>query len=93
MLTQKSTISQICAYFTIASTTLHLEELPVKLARKLPLYPIPVILIAQLAVDSVYQGQGVGSTCLINAMKHAYEANHQIPAYAIVVDAIDNEVK
>lgn len=93
VLTQKSNISQICAYFTIASTTLQHEELPIKLAKKLPLYPIPVILIAQLAVDSEYQGQGVGSTCLISAMKYAYEANHQIPAYAIVVDAIDNEVK
>ena len=93
MLTQKSNISQICAYFTIASTTLHHEELPIKLAKKLPLYPIPVILIAQLAGDSEYQGLGVGSACLISAMRYAYEANHRIPAYAIVVDAIDNEVK
>ncbi len=50
----------IRAFYTIAPSTLCRETLPAAMAKKLPHYPIPVFLIAQLAVHKEYQGRGLG---------------------------------
>lgn len=92
VLTHKCELSKICAYLTLANTTVDHSDLPSALAKKLPRYPVPVILIAQLAVDVNFQKKGLGSASLLSAIKYAYEANHQIPAYAVVVDALNDEV-
>ena len=85
-------MSNICAYFILAVTSVNHRELPEELAKKLPHYPVPVILLGQLAVDVEYQGAGLGSFCLISAIKYAYVTNNQIPVYAVVVDALNDGV-
>ena len=55
--------------------------------------PIPVILLGQLAVDTNYQGRGLGSDLLIDAAKRVLTAADLVGARAIVVQALDEEVK
>ena len=55
--------------------------------------PIPVILLGQLAVDTDYQGRGLGSDLLIDAGKRALTAADVIGARAIVVQAFDEDAK
>lgn len=78
----------IRAFYTIAPSTLCRETLPAAMAKKLPHYPIPVFLIAQLAVHKEYQGRGLGKFTLIKAMEHLWEINAHMRAYAIVVDCL-----
>lgn len=84
---------EICAYYTLSHTEIKRDLLPDTLAKKLPRYPIPVILIAQLAVHAKLQGQGLGKTTLICALEHAFRINHHLPSYAVVVDALDEQVQ
>jgi GNAT superfamily N-acetyltransferase len=83
----------ICAFYTIAPSSIKRETLPKKLAKKLPYYPVPVFLIAQLAVNSDYQGKGLGKITLIKALEHLWQINAQMAAYAIIVDCLNNNVK
>ena len=82
-----------CAYYTLTHTEKKREVLPDALAKKLPRYPIPVILIAQLAVHTNFQGKGLGKTTLICALEHAFLINQHLPSYAVVVDALDAQVQ
>ena len=83
----------ICAYYTLSHTQIEREALPPALAKKLPRYPVPVMLIAQLAVHNDAQGQGLGKVTLIQALRHCLEINAHLPSYAVVVDALDEGVQ
>lgn len=81
----------ICAFYTLAHTEIERESLPASLARKLPRYPVPVMLLAQLAVHKELQRRGLGKTALICALRQCLAIHAHLPSYAVVVDAISSE--
>lgn len=78
----------ICAFYSIAPGSICRDTLPKALVKKLPRYPIPVFLIAQLAVHREFQGEGLGKICLVNALKYLWEINAHMRVYAIIVDCL-----
>jgi len=83
----------ICAFYTITVSSISRETLPAVLAKKLPCYPLPVFLLAQLAVHSEYQGKGLGKITLINALEYFCKVNVHITAYAVIVDCLNDSAK
>ncbi|MCH7696990.1 MAG: GNAT family N-acetyltransferase [Proteobacteria bacterium] len=83
----------ICAFYTIAPSSINREDLPQELAKKLPHYPVPVFLLAQLAVHHEYHKQGLGEITLVKSLKYFVEINFHLRAYAIIVDCIDKEAE
>ena len=83
----------ICAFYTIAPGSIKRNTLPEKLAKKLPHYPIPVFLLAQLAVHSNEQKYGLGKITLIKALKHLYNINSHMRAFAIIVDCLNQQAE
>ncbi len=79
----------ICSYFTVAPSSIKKTSLPAKQAKKLPHYPVPVFLLAQLAVHKDYQGQNLGKITLIKALEFLWKINSQMCAFAIVVDCLN----
>ena len=57
-----------------------------------PHFPIPIALLARLAVDVTSQGQGVGATLLRDALSRVQAASAQVAVSAVVVHAIDEQV-
>lgn len=82
----------ICAFFTVAPSSIKRQSLPGKLAKKLPHYPLPVFLIAQLAINKNYQGKGFGKITLIKALEYLWRVHSQMAAYAIIVDCLNGNV-
>lgn len=83
----------ICAFYSIAPSSISRETLPVQLAKKLPNYPIPVFLLAQLAMDKQFHGQGLGKISLIHALKYLWQVNQYMKAYAVVVDCLTDSAQ
>lgn len=83
------TKSPIAAYYTLASSTVSREEIPSD--KSLPGYPVPVILLARLAIDEGFQGQGLGEKTLITALrKSVVLTNTGLPSLGVVVDVLDD---
>jgi GNAT superfamily N-acetyltransferase len=83
---------QVAAYYTLAHQTLVREELPDP--SRLPRYPVPVILLAQLGIDQRFRRQGLGAKTLVYALRHAYQiANNPkgLPAMGVVLDVLDHD--
>jgi GNAT superfamily N-acetyltransferase len=85
--------SPICAFYTITAATIERSTLPRLLAKKLPHYPVPVLLIGQLAVHTSCAGLGLGKITLIAALKRLAQINEHMPAYAVIVDCLDEEAE
>ncbi len=85
-------IDSIAGYYTLAATAIRLAELPPEITKKLPKYPlVPATLLGRLAVDQRYQGQGVGSFLLMDALRRSF--NSEIASMAVVVDAKDDKAR
>ena len=61
----------VLGYYTLASGSLSFAHLPAKISKKMPKHPIPVILLARLAVDQTMQGKGLGRGLLMDALHRA----------------------
>src|SRR4051794_241374 len=77
---------RVCGYDTLASGAVAFEKLPEASARKLPKHPVPVVLLARLAVDQAVQGQGLGEALLIDALRRCLELADKLGIHAVEVD-------
>ncbi len=84
---------RVLGYYTLASGAVSSADLPEKAAKKLPQHPIPVVLLARLAVDQSVQGQGLGGALLRDALRRCLSLGDQVGVHAVEVDAIDEEAK
>ncbi len=84
---------QVRGYYTLACGAVAFEHLPEKTARKLPRHPIPVVLLAQLAVDQSAQGQGLGERLLMDALQRALRLADQLGIHSVEVDALDEQAQ
>jgi ribosomal protein S18 acetylase RimI-like enzyme len=86
--------SEIIGYYTLSATSILLDDLPDKIAKKLPKYPqVPATLLGRLAVDSRYQGRGYGEILILDALRRSLNAAAVVASYAVVVDAIDEHAR
>jgi GNAT superfamily N-acetyltransferase len=53
-------------------------------------FPIPVAILARLAIDTRSQGQGLGARLLDDALKRVCRAAEEVAVRAVVVHAIDD---
>lgn len=80
---------RIAGYYTLATASLLLADLPASTGKKLPRYPtVPTVRMGRLAVDQAFKGQGLGGALLADALHRT--ARSEIAAYALMVDAKDD---
>lgn len=79
----------VVAYYTLSITTVYRKSFP---TQSLPRYPIPVTLLARLAIDTRFQKQKLGTKTLIYALRHAAQLNELgLTTYGLVLDVLDEE--
>lgn len=80
---------RLAGFYTLASASVLLGDLPEKYTKTLPRYPsVPAVRMGRLAVDETFKGQGLGGALLADAFIRAFRSD--IAAYALVVDAKDD---
>src|SRR6266550_4603857 len=64
----------VVGYYTLAAASARREETPARVAKGLAAHPVPVILLARLAVDGSEKGKGLGAGLLRDALLRAVQA-------------------
>ncbi len=82
----------VLGYYALASGSVNRQDAVSKVSRNSP-DPVPVILLARLAVDLRYSGQGLGRGLLKDAFLRAYAAAEHIGVRAMVVHALDEQAR
>jgi GNAT superfamily N-acetyltransferase len=88
-----STNEDVAGYFTLAYGSVEPQKAPARLAKGLAHHQIPVMLLARLAVDKRFKGQGLGKELLRDAMLRTLNAAEIAGLRAIIVDAKDQTAK
>lgn len=84
---------KILGYYALAAASIEPVEAPRRVAKGLARHPIPVILLARLAVDRSQQRKGLGAALLKDALLRAVSAAAEIGARAVLVHAKDDEAR
>ena len=83
----------IAGYYTLAVGQVTLENAPERLKKGLAKHPVPIMLLARLAVDHRWRGQGVGKSLLRDAMQRTLQAADIAGIRAFAVHAKDEEAR
>ncbi|HKE23534.1 MAG TPA: GNAT family N-acetyltransferase [Bryobacteraceae bacterium] len=83
----------VIGYHTLDVGQVSREEVPERLAKGLARHPIPIMLLARLAVDRRWHGQGVGKALLKDAMQRTLQAADIAGIRAFAVHAKDEEAR
>jgi predicted N-acetyltransferase YhbS len=76
-------------YALLAGQLAHHEATPENSEGLSRRFPIPVAILARLAVDLGQQGQGIGAALLNDALVRIVQASEQVAVRAVVVHAVD----
>jgi predicted N-acetyltransferase YhbS len=83
----------VVGYYSLTVSSVERRDCPPGITAEMPPYPIPVILLARLAVDRMEQGRGLGGALLKDAFYRTVSAAEIVGARAVLVHAIDTHAK
>src|SRR5258708_3013416 len=83
----------VVGYYSISAGSVAIEESAARIAKGLARHPIPIILLARLAVDKSEQGSGLGKALLKDALARIAQAADIVGARAVLVHAIDEAAR
>jgi GNAT superfamily N-acetyltransferase len=83
----------LVGYYTLAVGHVTLEHAPERMKKGLAKHPIPIMLLARLAVDRRWQGRGLGSALLRDAMQRTLQAADIAGIRALAVHAKDDQAR
>lgn len=78
---------KIAAFYTLSAFAVLPQDLPAKLAAKLPRLPVPVTLLGRMAVDHTHSGRRLGEFVLLHALQRALRSSADVSSWAVVVDS------
>lgn len=83
----------VVGYYALAYGSVTREEAPERIARGLARHPVPVVLLARLAVDVRERGKGLGAALMKDALLRIEQAADIAGARAVLVHAINDEAR
>lgn len=83
----------VLGYYSLAAGSVTHDDATERIKKGQARHPIPVILLARLAVDQSLQGKGIGPALLKDALLRAASAADTVGARALLVHAQDDNAK
>jgi GNAT superfamily N-acetyltransferase len=80
----------VIGFYTLAVGEVAYDDAPDRLRKGLARHPVPVMVLARLAVDRRWQGKGIGSGLLKDAVRRTMQAADIAGIRALVVHAKDD---
>lgn len=82
----------VIGYYALASGAVALAQAPGRLRRNMP-EPVPVAVLARLAVQANFQGRGLGSALFRDAVMRVLNAAEAIGIRGLLVHALSEDAK
>jgi len=83
----------VAGYYTLVVGQVEYDAAPPRLTKGLARRPVPIMLLARLAVATSWQGKGLGSGLLKDAMQRTLQAADIAGIRAFAVHAKDDEAR
>jgi GNAT superfamily N-acetyltransferase len=83
----------VVGYYTLAAGSVSREETPQRVGQGLARYPVPITLLARLAVDLGEQGRGLGAALLKDAVLRTAQAAEIVGSRALLIHAKDDRAR
>ncbi len=83
----------VVAYYSLAASSVEPAAASGRVAKGQGRQPIPVVLLARLAVHLTEQGRGLGGRMLLEALARSAEAAEVIGVRAVLVHAVDERAR
>lgn len=94
VLSPTDTPTKVSGYYTLSSLSLELTDIPERLRKRFPKYPlVPTTLLGRLARSLDHKGQEFGEHLLLDALDRAQRAAESIGSHAVVVDPLSGKAK
>lgn len=93
VLVESKAPERILGYYTLSAAEIACSLLDERERRKLPRYPVPCFRLGRLACRADEQGRGLGKRLLACAIDRCLIARAHVAAYALTVDAKDDNAK
>lgn len=84
---------KVIGYYSLAVGAVAHSQAPTRMVKGLARHPVPVMLLARLAVDKESKGKGLGVALLHDALARTLQAADIAGIRAIIVHAKDNEAR
>jgi GNAT superfamily N-acetyltransferase len=84
---------EVVGYYTLVVGQVEYTDAPEHLTKDLARHPVPIMLLARLAIAGSWQGKGLGSGLLKDAMLRTLQAADFAGIRAFAVHAKDDEAK
>jgi GNAT superfamily N-acetyltransferase len=80
----------VIGYYALAMGSVAHQHAPSRLRRGMP-DPVPVVLLARLALDEAEHGTSLGGYLLVDALRRCVRGGREFGARAVVLDAISDD--
>jgi GNAT superfamily N-acetyltransferase len=84
---------EVIGFYSVATGGIDHQSLPARITKGEPKHPIPVIVLARLAVHEDHQGMRLGRGLLRDALVRVANAAHEIGVRALLIHAKDDEAR
>lgn len=85
--------NNVISYYTLTVASVIHQDAPPLIIKGLPKYPVPVALLARLAMSKNFQGQRIGSGLLKDCLKRVNAAAYILGIRALLVHAKDEQAR
>jgi GNAT superfamily N-acetyltransferase len=82
---------EVVGFYTIVAGEVQHTEAPERVVKGMPRHPIPLLVLARLAVHTKAQGRGIGAGLLLNALGRTLQVAEIIGVRALAVHAKDDQ--
>ncbi|MGY3447167.1 GNAT family N-acetyltransferase [Bradyrhizobium sp. USDA 4473] len=82
---------EIVGFYTIVAGEVHHANAPERVVKGMPRHPIPLLVLARLAVHSSAQGRGIGAGLLLDALGRTLQVADVVGIRALAVHAKDDQ--
>lgn len=84
---------RVVGYYALAVGSVDPQFAPIRMTKGAGRYPLPVIVLVRLGVDVAVQGQGVGRSLVVDALRRVNQAADLVGVRALLIHAEHAEAR